>query len=82
MAFTDSQKKEIETIVRKEIKDFLKSNTVNQFEKKLIDNIRSEMKKGNLRTDINEYIATAFSEFYYTLWRNRGTWESNLKRIS
>ena len=40
------------------------------------------MKKGNLRTDINEYIATAFSEFYYTLWRNRGTWESNLKRIS
>ena len=33
MAFTDSQKKEIETIVRKEIKDFLKSNTVNQFEK-------------------------------------------------
>ena len=31
MALTDSDKKQIETIVRKEIKDFMGSNTIKQF---------------------------------------------------
>ena len=32
MALTTSDKKEIETLIRKEIKDFLGSNTAKQFE--------------------------------------------------
>jgi hypothetical protein len=35
MALSSSEKKEIETLVRKEIKDFLGSQTVKQFENKL-----------------------------------------------
>ena len=31
MALTQTEKKEIETIARKEIKDFLQANTMNQF---------------------------------------------------
>ncbi len=34
MALSQSEKKEIETIVKKEIKDFLNSNTLKQFEDK------------------------------------------------
>jgi hypothetical protein len=46
MAFTDSDKKQIETIVRKEIKDFMGSNTIKQFEDKLLDMVAKEIKKG------------------------------------
>jgi hypothetical protein len=36
MALSVSDKKEIETMIRKEIKSFLDSNTLNQFENKMI----------------------------------------------
>lgn len=82
MPFSSAEKKEIESIVRKEIKDFLESSTVNQFEKKLIDKLRNELKKGPIRKDINGYIYDALSELYYQLWRQKGTWESNIKNLS
>jgi hypothetical protein len=37
MALTSTEKKEIEVLIRKEIKDFLGSNTVQQYEQKIID---------------------------------------------
>ena len=40
MALNPSDKREIERIVKKEIKSFLGSNTMNQFEKKMIDKIK------------------------------------------
>ena len=43
MALTATDKKEIETIIRKEIKDFIGQNTMKQFETKLVDEIRKEM---------------------------------------
>ena len=52
MAFTQSEKNEIESLVRKEIKDFLGSNTLKQFEKSMIDNVKKEIQKGTLRGDI------------------------------
>ena len=48
MAFTDSDKKQIETIVRKEIKDFMGSNTIKQFEDKLLDMVAKEIKKARI----------------------------------
>ena len=39
MALSQGEKKEIEVLIRKEIKDFLSSNTVKQFEDKLIDRV-------------------------------------------
>ncbi len=37
MALSAADKREIETLVRKEIKDFIGSNTLKQFEDKLLD---------------------------------------------
>ena len=42
---SSTEKKEIETLVRKEIKDFLGSNTLKQFEKSMIDNVKKEIQK-------------------------------------
>ena len=36
MALSNSDKREIEVMIRKEIKDFLDSNTLKQFENKMI----------------------------------------------
>ena len=81
MSLTSADKKEIEGIVRKEIKDFLGSNTLKQFEKYMIDNVKKEMRKGELRGDITEFISKAFYEFYYLMWRQKGTWENTIKNI-
>ena len=49
MALTSTEKKEIETMIRKEIKSFLKSDTVKQYEEHITDVISRELKKGKLR---------------------------------
>ena len=46
MALSATDKKEIEVMIRKEIKDFLNSNTLKQFEDKIIDLIRKEIQRG------------------------------------
>jgi hypothetical protein len=80
MALSSSEKKEIETLIRKEIKDFLGSQTVNQFENKLIDDISKEIKRGKLEGDVKELIVRSMSEFYQFLWTQRGTWEGRVRR--
>jgi hypothetical protein len=81
MALSVSDKREIEIMVRKEIKDFLGSNTVKQHEEKLMDMIKKDMKNGKLRSDINDYIAKAFTEFYYQMWMRKNNWESSIKNL-
>jgi predicted Zn-dependent peptidase len=81
MAFSQQDKKEIETIVRKEIKDFLQATTVKKFEDQLIDKIKNDMKSGKLRGDINDFIRKAFVEFYYFLWAKKSTWENTIKNL-
>ena len=79
MAFTDSDKKQIETIVRKEIKDFMGSNTIKQFEDKLLDMVAKEIKRGKLEGDVKDIVVKIFSEFYNFMWTQRGYWEPRLK---
>jgi len=79
MSLTSTEKKEIETIVRKEIKDFLGSNTMKQFEDKLIDTIAKEIKRGSLEGDIKDIVIKIFREFYQFMWTQRGYWEPRLK---
>lgn len=81
MALSSSEKKEIETLIKKEIKDFFGSNTVKQYEDKFIEKIQKEIKTGNVRKDINDIIAKAFTEFYYTLWSRKSQWESDIKNL-
>ena len=47
----------------------------------MIDKIKSDMKSGKLRGDINEYIRKAFVEFYHFLWSKRSTWENTIKNL-
>lgn len=79
MSFSQTDKKEIETIVRKEIKDFLQSNTIKQFEDKLIDMISKEIRRGKLEDDTKDIVIRVFREFYQFMWTQRGYWEPRLK---
>lgn len=79
MSLTSSEKKEIETMVRKEIREFLGTNTIKQFEDKLLDLIAKEIKRGNLEGDIKDIVIKIFREFYQFMWTQRGYWEPRLK---
>jgi hypothetical protein len=79
MALTSTEKKEIETLIRKEVKDFFGSPNIQQYENKLIDTISKEIKKGKLEGDIKDITLRMFREFYQFMWTNRSYWEPKLK---
>lgn len=81
MALTNSDKKEIEVMVRKEIKDFLDSNTLKQFEDKMIKLIQKEIQQGTLSGDVNEVVVKIMREFYKIMWTRRSFWEPTLKSV-
>jgi len=79
MALTNSEIKEIEVMIRKEIRNFMENNTVRQFEDKLMDKIQKEIKRGKLEGDIKDITLRMFREFYQFMWMNRSYWEPRLK---
>ena len=79
MALTDTEKREIEVMIRKEIKDFMGHNTMKQFEDKLIDTISREISRGKLENDVKDITVRVFREFYNFMWTNRSYWESRIK---
>ena len=81
MALTATEKKEIETLVRKEIKDFLGSNTMRQFEDKMMDMVIKELKRGKLGTETKDLVAKMFSEFYQFMWVQKSYWEPRIKNV-
>ena len=82
MALTNTDKKEIETITRKEIRNFFNSNTAKQFEDKLVDRIKKEMgRNGKLNADIKDLIIKSFREFYTVMYQQRSFWESKFSGI-
>jgi Rod binding domain-containing protein len=81
MAITASDKKEIEVLVRKEIKDFFDSNTSKQFENKLIDKISQEIKKGKLKGNVKEVILKSFQEYFTVMYQQRGFWEQKFRNV-
>ena len=79
MALTSSEVKEIEVLVRKEIKNFMTVNTIKQFEDKIMDTIAKEIKRGKLQGDIKDITLRMFREFYQFMWMNRSYWEPRLR---
>ena len=79
MALTTSDKKEIETMIRKEIRSFMDNSTLKQFEDKLLDRIGREIKRGKLEGDVKDITLRMFREFYQFMWMNRSYWEPRLK---
>ncbi len=81
MALTQSEKREIETLIKKEIKDFLGSNTAKQFEDKLIDKISKDLHRGKLEKDVKDLIIKSFREFYTVMYQQRGFWEQKFRNV-
>jgi hypothetical protein len=79
MALSNSDKKEIEVLIRKEIKDFLNSNTIKQFEDKLLDMVAKELRRGKLEGEVKDITVKMFREFYQFMWTQRSYWEPRLK---
>ena len=79
MALSSTEKNEIEVLIRKEIKDFMKHSTIKQFEDHMMDTIAKEIKLGGLENDIKDIVVKMFREFYSFMWNNRTQWESRIK---
>lgn len=80
MAFNQTEKNEIERIVKSEIKSFLDSQTLRQLENKMIELISKEIERGKLEKNVRDIVVKSFKDFYEYMWMNRSTWESKLKR--
>jgi hypothetical protein len=79
MALTSTEQKEIEVMIRKEIRNFMDNNTIKQFEDKLLDRVSKEIKRGKLEGDVKDITLRMFREFYQFMWMNRSYWEPRLK---
>jgi hypothetical protein len=79
MALTQAEKKEMESIARKEIKDFFNSSTLKQYEDKILDMVVKELKRGKLETETKDIVIRVFREFYQLMWTQRSMWEPRLK---
>lgn len=79
MALTEKEKREIETLIRKEIKDFVGTTTMKQYETKMIELLANEIKRGKLTGDIKDIVIRLFREFYNVMWSQRSFWEPKLK---
>lgn len=81
MALSSTDKREIETMIRKEVKTFLDSNTLKQFEDRMVDIIQKEIKRGKIQGDINEIVIKIMREFYNIMWTKRSFWEPQLRNV-
>lgn len=79
MALTSTEVREIERMIRKEIRDFMETTTIKQYEDKLFDKIQKEIKRGKLEGEVKEIAIKMFREFYQFMWQNRSYWEPRLK---
>ena len=79
MALNATDKREIETLIRKEIKDFLGANTMKQFEDKLLDMVIKDMKRGKSEREIKDLVIKMFTEFYGMMYQQRTMWQSRLR---
>jgi hypothetical protein len=78
MALTDSDKKEIERITRKEIKDFLNSTQAQSIVVKIIQNELGTKKIDDKIVDLSTKVVV---ELFKTLWQRKSFWESALKSV-
>lgn len=80
MALTKTEKDQIEVMIRKEIKNFMNASTVKQFENKLIDELKKEIKNGKLDRDIKSIVSDVMIDFYRLMWTKRSFWEPDLRK--
>lgn len=79
MALTDSDKSQIENIVKKEIKNFMDST---QAHKIVIKTIQDELGSKKMDDKIIDLSTKVVVELFKTLWTRKGFWESALKNVT
>jgi len=78
MAFTDTDKKEIEKIVKKEIKDFMDSTNAHKL---VIDMVKKEMGARDINDKVVDLSTKVVVELFKTLWQRKSFWETSLKSV-
>jgi hypothetical protein len=78
MALTDQDKREIERITRKEIKDFMDSTQAHKIVVKVIQNELGTKKIDDKIVDLSTKVVV---ELFKTLWQRKSFWENSLKSV-
>jgi hypothetical protein len=78
MALTSQDKKDIENITKKEIRDFM--NTT-QATKMVVKMIQDELGTKKIDDKIVDLSTKVVVELFKTLWQRKGFWESALKNV-
>jgi hypothetical protein len=76
---TNSDKNEIESIVKKQIKSIIDASTAKQFEDKVLDLVIKDIQRGKSEKELKELIIKMFTEFYGMMYQQRSMWQSRLK---
>ena len=78
MSLTATDKKQIETIVKKEIKDFLDST---QAHKTVVDMVKKEMGTRDINQKVVDLSTKVVVELFKQLWQRKSFWEAPLKNV-
>jgi hypothetical protein len=78
MAISNSDKQEIEKIVRKEMKDFLDSTNAHNV---VIKVIQKELGTKKIDDKIVDLSTKVVVELFKTLWQRKSFWETSLKSV-
>jgi hypothetical protein len=78
MPLTDSDKREIERITKKEIKSFMDST---QAHKVVVDMVKKEMGTRDINDKVIDLSTKVVVELFKTLWQRKSFWENALKNV-
>lgn len=78
MALTDQDRKDIERITKKEIKDFMDSTQATKIVVKMIQDELGTRKIDDKIVDLSTKVVV---ELFKTLWQRKSFWESALKSV-
>jgi hypothetical protein len=78
MSFSNDDKKEIERITRKEIKDFMDSTQAHRIVVKMIQDELGSKKVDDKIVDLSTKVVV---ELFKTLWQRKSFWETALKSV-
>jgi hypothetical protein len=78
MALTDQDKREIEKITRKEIKDFMDTTQAHKIVVKMIQDELGTKKIDDKIVDLSTKVVV---ELFKTLWQRKSFWETSLKSV-
>jgi len=78
MALSEQDKKEVEKITQKEIKDFMNST---QIHKMVVKTIQDELGTKKIDDKIIDLSTKVVVELFKTLWQRKSFWEGALKNV-